>query len=221
MNQRSMAALKMSKSQRIVAAGSVGVLLALALVTFASATIPDSNDVIHACYDSKSGDLRVIDAPSKACAKFEVSLSWDQHGLPGPVGPAGPAGPTGLQGPQGEQGLPGPSGPAGPQGVPGPAGPPGPGGGVAGAHEVFELGVLDSVGVKGVSVMCPAGEIALSGGHNIGKTDPQPPISVLLSLPVNDVTGVPVGWQMEAVEVVAYAGDWRPVVSAICAPAGS
>jgi hypothetical protein len=100
MNQRSMAALKMSKSQRIVAAGSVGVLLALALVTFASATIPDSNDVIHACYDSKSGDLRVIDAPSKACAKFEVSLSWDQHGLPGPVGPAGPAGPTGLQGPQ-------------------------------------------------------------------------------------------------------------------------
>jgi hypothetical protein len=70
-----------------------------------------------------------------------------------------------------------------------------------------------------VEVMCPAGEVALSGGHNIGKTDPNPPVSVLLSLPIKDATGKPIGWQMEAVEVIAYANDWRPVVSVICAPA--
>jgi hypothetical protein len=85
------------------------------------------------------------------------------------------------------------------------------------AHRVFELGTLDSTAVKSVQVMCPAGEVALGGGFNIGKVEPQPAVSVLLSLPI--VQGDrPVGWQVEVVEVGAYGNSWRPVVSAVCAP---
>ncbi len=85
------------------------------------------------------------------------------------------------------------------------------------AHEVFQLGTLDSTAVKSVSVMCPAGEVALGGGFNIGKVEPQPPISVLQSLPVTQ-NNRPVGWTVQAIEVGAYGNSWRPVVSVICAP---
>jgi hypothetical protein len=102
-----------------------GVALATAVAVSAAAgaawaTIPDSNGVIHACFDSKSGALRVLDAPSHSCTKFETSIDWNQHGLAGPAGAPGPAGATGASGP------PGPTGPAGANGTPGPAGPAGP-----------------------------------------------------------------------------------------------
>ena len=103
--------------------------------------------------------------------------------------------------------------PAGPKGDKGDKGEPA----STRAHEVFELGTLDSTAVKSVSVMCPAGEVALGGGHNIGKVEPQPPVSVLLSLPIIQANR-PVGWRVEAIEIGAYAGSWRPVVSVICAP---
>lgn len=89
------------------------------------ATIPDSGGVIHACFDSKSGNLRVLDAPSHVCGKFETSIDWNQSGAPGPAGPAGANGangPAGPVGPAGPTGAPGPTGPAGPTGATGPAG---------------------------------------------------------------------------------------------------
>jgi hypothetical protein len=86
------------------------------------ATIPDSGGVIHACFDSKSGNLRVLDAPSHTCGKFETSLDWNQQGSPGPAGPAGAAGAAGPAGPTGSAGATGAAGPAGPAGPTGPAG---------------------------------------------------------------------------------------------------
>jgi hypothetical protein len=108
----------------------VGVALATGAVVAAAAgtawaTIPDSGGVIHACFDSKSGNLRVIDYPSHDCTKFETSIDWNRTGAPGPVGPAGapgPAGAAGPAGPAGNDGAPGPAGPAGPTGPAGPAG---------------------------------------------------------------------------------------------------
>lgn len=199
-------------------------VLRLALAAFlaggvAYATIPDESGTIHACYSRSGGTIRVIDNAVTNCKQGETALSWSKQGAPGPQGPAGPQGPQGPAGPAGPEGPQGPAGPAGPQGPEGPAGPAGPAGGVAGAHQVFELGNLDSTDVKGVQVLCPAGEVALGGGHNIGKVDPNPPVSVVLSLPVVDGMGTPIGWRMEALEVVPYANSWRPVVSAICAPA--
>jgi hypothetical protein len=86
------------------------------------ATIPDSGGVIHACFDSKSGALRVLDAPSHVCGKFETSIDWNQSGAPGPPGPAGANGATGPAGPAGPAGPTGAAGPAGPAGPQGPAG---------------------------------------------------------------------------------------------------
>jgi hypothetical protein len=79
-------------------------LAALALGGIAYATIPDSNGVIHGCYDTKTGALRVFDTGSStipACSSKEAALPWNQTGPQGPQGPAGPQGPQGPQGPAG------------------------------------------------------------------------------------------------------------------------
>lgn len=215
-----MSPLSMSKNKRLTVAV---VSAASALVVaggIAYAGIPSADGTITACFTKSGGALRVIDAEAgQTCAKNEIQLQWSKQGVPGPQGPQGPAGPAGPAGPQGETGPAGPEGPAGPAGPAGPQGPAGPAGGVAGAHEKFELGLLNSTSPKGVEVRCDAGEVALGGGHNIGKTEPNPPVSVLLSLAIKDPDGKPVGWRMEAVEVVPTDTDWRPVATVICAPA--
>jgi hypothetical protein len=87
----------------------------------AYAAIPDSNGVIHGCYQKNVGNLRVIDpSAGSSCRPSEIPISWSQtgpQGQPGPQGPKGdpgPAGPAGPQGATGPQGSPGPQGPAGP-----------------------------------------------------------------------------------------------------------
>lgn len=79
-----------TSSSRHVGLWAVPVLL-LALVPLASniggASIPDSSDVIHTCYD-RDGRLRVIDtaAVSGFCKALEKPLSWNQTGPPGADG---------------------------------------------------------------------------------------------------------------------------------------
>jgi hypothetical protein len=85
-------------------------LLAAAMLALAAgvafATIPGNGGVIHGCYKSANGDLRVIDSSVATCKSSETALDWSQTGAPGPAGPQGPAG---AQGPAGPQGPPGPS----------------------------------------------------------------------------------------------------------------
>jgi len=107
--------------------------------TVAFAQIPDSNGVIHGCYHTANGGIRVVDDPSE-CSSGEAPLEWYQTGAAGAQGPAGPqgsigpAGVDGAQGAEGSQGSPGVDGVAGAdgadgaQGSQGPAGPPGAGG---------------------------------------------------------------------------------------------
>lgn len=74
-----------------------GVAFALFAGGVAYATIPDlGTGLIHGCYSSSTGALRVID-PSKGqkCASGQRSLSWNQRGIKGATGPRGPVGPTG------------------------------------------------------------------------------------------------------------------------------
>lgn len=59
--------------------------------------------VVHACVDTKKGDVRVVGVTG-SCVQGDQALHW---GIVGPVGPQGPTGPLGPQGPQG------PSGPGG------------------------------------------------------------------------------------------------------------
>lgn len=101
--------------------------LILALGGAAVAAIPDSSGVIHGCYKTNKGTLRVIDTDKgQTCSKSETPLSWNQTGPRGAQGPAGPAGPQGPQGATGAQGPAGPAGPDGPEGATGPQGPQGP-----------------------------------------------------------------------------------------------
>ena len=90
---------------------SVGLLATAGGIAYA--TIPGDDGVIHGCYLTRTGLLRVIDPTTSSCTSFETPIDWNQ---------TGPEGPSGPQGPQGEPGPPGPQGPEGPQGAPGPSG---------------------------------------------------------------------------------------------------
>jgi hypothetical protein len=76
----------------------LAVLLAGAAIAggVAYASIPDSGGVIHACYRSDSGAVRLIDAPDETCLDGEIAVQWNVRGEAGPPGPAGPAGPAGA-----------------------------------------------------------------------------------------------------------------------------
>ena len=86
----------------------------------AYAAIPGTDGLIHGCYDSQSGLLRLVDTTTgqpKGCIKTEKAVSWNQQGPAGPAGPAGPSGPAGPDGETGATGEAGPTGPAGPAGT--------------------------------------------------------------------------------------------------------
>lgn len=100
---------------------SVVLLTGTLAATVAFAQIPDSNGVIHACYHTGNGGIRVVDDPSE-CTSGEAPLEWYQTGAAGAQGPAGPQGPMG---PAGVDGVDGADGADGAQGAQGPAGPPG------------------------------------------------------------------------------------------------
>jgi hypothetical protein len=125
-------------------------------VALAAGAIPDASGVIHGCYVSGTGQLRVYDnqsATAKKCASNESPLNWNQQG------PAGPAGPAGATGATGATGASGPAGPAGPTGATGPAG-------VAGMSHVYEAentytpGTTTDHQIVGLSDL-PAGEYAV------------------------------------------------------------
>src|SRR5581483_2006916 len=79
-----------SMSRALISVAAVVAVLAASGIAYA--TIPDANGVIHGCYATKDGSLRVVDTGSGgACdAKKEKPLDWNRSG------PTGPAGPTGV-----------------------------------------------------------------------------------------------------------------------------
>lgn len=93
--------------------------------TVAFAQIPDSEGVIHACYHTSNGGIRVVNDATE-CTSGEAPLDWFQAGAAGSEGPPGPAGPAGSAGPSGPAGAAGAPGAPGAQGPPGPEGPEGP-----------------------------------------------------------------------------------------------
>jgi len=141
---------------------SATALLALAGVAYA--TIPDSQGVIHACYKTDNGQLRLVDTGS--CNPSELDISWNQTGPQGPVGPKGDAGAQGIQGPPG---------PAGADGQPG----------ISGYTVVHE-----STGGAGLNhsivAHCPPGTKVIGGGASTDLGG-----DVTQSAPV---TQPPVGW---------------------------
>jgi hypothetical protein len=58
-------------------------------------------DTIHACRNTTTGALRVVDSADD-CRTTEEPLSWNTTGPAGPTGPQGPAGPAGPAGDEGD-----------------------------------------------------------------------------------------------------------------------
>jgi hypothetical protein len=74
---------------------------ALAVGGIALADIPDSG-VIHGCYKTTGGALRVIDSSQGSnCNPGESPIGWNQTGPTGATGANGDTGPTGPTGPSG------------------------------------------------------------------------------------------------------------------------
>lgn len=177
----------------ITIAALAGAILIATAVT-ASASIPDSQAIIHGCYKTSNpakGVVIVIDTDAgQTCPSGTAPLNWNQTGPQGPVGPAGPAGP------------PGPAGPAGPAG-----------GAPTMTTSVVHLDTTTSVQHFIATVSCPAGMHAINGGPLDVHAGPDFPIAdnsavsqqfqmepvspgatrqVPLPRPVNDFTG----WRM-------------------------
>ena len=69
----------------VAAVSLIGVVL--------TAGIPDDAGVIHGCYQSRNGQLRVLDPATGTCKSSELPISWNHVGPMGPQGPIGPMGP--------------------------------------------------------------------------------------------------------------------------------
>ena len=81
---------------RLASASLIVSVLIVAAGTVALASIPDSAGVIHGCYKSATGALRVIDTATQECRASETPISWNQVGPAGATGPQGPQGPSGV-----------------------------------------------------------------------------------------------------------------------------
>lgn len=84
---------------RLASSSLISSVLIVVAGSVAFAIIPDSSGVIHGCYNTVSGGLRVIDSTTQQCRPSETAITWSQ------VGPAGARGATGAQGPSGVVGI--------------------------------------------------------------------------------------------------------------------
>ena len=69
----------------VILGGTIGVLGLVAGIAVAS--IPDASGVIHACYKSAQGQVRIVEAAAD-CNPSESAIQWSQTGPSGPAGPA-------------------------------------------------------------------------------------------------------------------------------------
>lgn len=77
---------------------------------------PVRGGVVHSCYSSRTGALRVVN-PGTRCGRHQRALRFNRRGPVGPPGLTGPAGPIGLTGAAGKTGKAGAAGKAGKPGT--------------------------------------------------------------------------------------------------------
>ena len=161
-----------------------------ALVTVAIAALPALGraQMLEGCYAPRTGTVYRINAAGAPtqCSKGHTQFSWSVEG------------PKGDKGDKGDQGNTGPQGPAG---------------GLAGVEFVQGTAKsLPSNSKESISVICPAGKSAISGGYAVSGDFTL--LDVAYSAPVTSQAG-PLGWVVGLVNTtgtghIAYA--W-----AICA----
>jgi hypothetical protein len=222
------------------AAAAVATIVMVGGAGIAYATIPGSNGVIHGCYDTRSGELRVVDSAESSCRRGERSIRWNETGPRGPAGAAGVAGPagspgavgpqgaagstgaTGATGPAGAPGAVGPQGAAGSTGATGPTGPQGPQGpaGTGGLSTVrldttyrVSSSPSEAATSKQVDVTCVGNERLVGGGYEVVPQD-RNFVTIVRNSPSPNGT-----WTVIAQTTGAYDGSsqWILEAYAICA----
>ena len=80
-------------TRSVVTAAITAGAVVVALAGIAKATDSPSDNVIRACYHSKTGALRILDADATdSCGKHDTRLDWNLQGVPGLPGAAGVSG---------------------------------------------------------------------------------------------------------------------------------
>ena len=175
-----------------------GIVMLAMFVAILQAAIPDTNGVIHGCYNKTDGTLQVVDSASQ-CKKSETALDWAQTGPAGPQGPQGLQGIQGLPGPQGLDGL------RGPEGAPGQSGP------IAGLERVQADTPLDDVATKTARAFCPPGKKVIGGGylHFLGGPTIVPRVNAptldLSEWRVSGTNSANTPWSITAIAICALA----------------
>jgi hypothetical protein len=136
----------------------------------AYADIPDGG-VIHGCYKTQNGQLRVIDTSAGgACNRGETALTWNQTG---PTGATGATGATGLTG------ATGPTGGIGPTGLTGATGPTGDTGGIGPTGTIGTITVkVGTPGIISSTAQCGGSLRAVGGGYTLSSAGFTPVITV-------------------------------------------
>jgi hypothetical protein len=186
----------------LVAAAVVGGALVLT-VGVGYATVSDTGGVIHGCFKSVNGQLRIVGSAAD-CEPSETGIDWNEVG---PTGATGPDGATGATGPTGATGSSGASGPAG----------------LSGLQTVTLASISNSVSPKEAVVTCPSGKHVISGGASIGggsvasgTTDLAATVALKSSRPIT-ISGTD-GWDARAEEITpGFDGNWSLTIYAICA----
>jgi hypothetical protein len=119
------------QNKAAIAAVSTVVLATTIGGTYAASTAAAKNKVLHGCVNIKSGQLRMVSAPSDCVTKGgpavrERVVSWNQKGVKGAKGAPGADGADGIDGIDGVDGVDGVDGAVGPRGATGAPGPQGP-----------------------------------------------------------------------------------------------
>ncbi len=68
---------------------AIGTIIGATATGIVAASIPDSSGVIHACYRTNTGSVRIVEDTVGSCGANETAISWNQTGPQGPSGVGG------------------------------------------------------------------------------------------------------------------------------------
>ncbi len=80
---------------KLLSGVAAGIVIGLGGAAIVSASIPDTNGIIHGCIRN-NGDLRIIDSAAQNCTGTQDPITFNQTGPQGPAGPQGAAGTGGI-----------------------------------------------------------------------------------------------------------------------------
>ena len=222
--------MRVHVSPRAFFASRTGIVLTIVVVLIGgiAGIASAAGDVINACVNKSSGELKIVDAGT-TCPNNWVALQWNAQGVSGATGATGPAGPTGATGATGPTGA---NGATGATGAAGPTGPTGAAGATGATGPTGAAGATGATGAPGLTntydrsasftvnsnsfftafVFCNAGDIAISGGFD--KLSSGSDLELLVS---HRESGDPATWRFTVFNHLFLPGSDSITFYAVCA----